>query len=144
MDAQKAPPPEIMQAMNEMENKTKEADARVLDAQTRATESAAKIEMDQAKTMAELQGGGVDQEKMLGLQIQAAEVEQRHQDGLLDAVNRKRDRESRERLAAIKLAEEVMRNPDSLGAVSPFLDREMLDRLQSNEQTLDGKQTGEL
>ena len=144
MDAQKAPPPEIMQAMNEMENKTKEADARVLDAQTRATESAAKIEMDQAKTMAELQGGGADQEKMLGLQIQAAEVEQRHQDGLLDAVNRKRDRESRERLAAIKLAEEVMRNPDSLGAVTPFLDREMLDRLQSNEQTLDGKQTGEL
>jgi hypothetical protein len=144
LDAQKDPPPEIMQAMNEMQNKTKEADARVLDAQTRATESAAKIEMEQARTMAELQGGGMDQEKMLGLQVQAAEVEQRHQDGLLDAVNRKRDRESRERLAAIKLAEEVMRNPNSLGAVTPFLDREMLDRLQSNEPTLDGKQTGEL
>jgi hypothetical protein len=72
------------------------------------------------------------------------EIEQRNQDTMFDAINRKRDRESRERLAAIKLAEEVMRNPDGLADAQQFLDPNMLQRLEGNEPTLDGTKTGEL
>ena len=58
--------------------------------------------------------------------------------------SRKRDRESRERLAAIKLAEELMRNPQGLPLAQQVLDPEMLQRLEGNEPTLDGTQTGEI
>jgi hypothetical protein len=78
------------------------------------------------------------------MQIQQQEIAQRGQDALLDAVNRKRDRESRERLAAVKLAEEAARNPQGLGIMQGMLTPDMLARLEGNEPTLDGRQTGEL
>jgi hypothetical protein len=81
---------------------------------------------------------------MFGLQVQQQEIQQRAEDAMLDAVNRKRDRESRERLAAIKLAEEMMRNPDSSPMAQSVLTPDMLQRLEGNEPTLDGTQTGEL
>ena len=62
----------------------------------------------------------------------------------MDAVNRKRDRESRERLAAVKLAEELIRNPQGLGVVGNVLDQSMIQRLEANEPTLNGQQTGEI
>ena len=144
MNAQKAPPPELIQAQAQMANQAKEADARMMDAQTRAAESQAKIQMDQARLQNELGGGAVDEEKMASLQLQQQEIQQRSQDAFLDAINRKRDRESRERLAAIKLAEEVMRNPQALGAAQQFLDPTMIQRLEATEPTLDGTKTGEL
>jgi hypothetical protein len=72
------------------------------------------------------------------------DIQQRAEDAMIDAINRKRDRESRERLAAVKLAEELIRNPQGLGVVGNVLDQGMIDRLESNEPTLDGRQTGEL
>jgi hypothetical protein len=142
--AQQKPPPELIQAMAKMQNESKEADARMLDAQTRAAESQAKLELEQARLQNESGQGAVDQEKMASLQVQQAEIEQRHTDTVLDAINRKRDRESRERLAAIKLAEEAMRNPQGLGVAQQFLDPNMLQRLEAVEPTLDGTKTGEL
>jgi hypothetical protein len=77
-------------------------------------------------------------------QLRTAEIQQRSQDSQLDAVNRKRDRESRERLAAMKMATELAENPQGLGIVSQIVDPEMLKRLESNEPSLNGNQTGEL
>ena len=57
-------------------------------------------------------------------------------DSQLDSENRQRDRESRERLAAVKLAEEVMKNPmDGMQVVKQMLDPGMIQRLEANEPT---------
>jgi len=142
--AQGKPPPELIKAMADMENDKISAEARMLDSQTRAQETQAKIQMDQARLEMEMGRAEGDPSKMMGLQIQAAEIQQRHDDTMLDAVNRKRDRESRERLAAIKLAEELIRNPEGLEMARAIINPDMLARLEGNEGTLDGTKTGEL
>jgi hypothetical protein len=143
--AQGQMPPEMIQAMAMMQNNKTTADARMMDSQTRATESAAKIQLDQQRLQMEASANnGSDPEKMAQLQVQEQEIRQRQEDAMLDAVNRKRDRESRERLAAIKLAENISKNPDSLGLMQSIVDPSMLQRLEGNEPTLDGQKTGEL
>jgi hypothetical protein len=143
--AQGKPPPELMKMMAEAQNEKTVADARMLDSQTRAQESQLKMQLEFARLQAEqAKSSGQDPTKMAELQIQQNEINQRQQDALIDAVNRKRDRESRERLAAVKLAEELIRNPQGLGIMGNVLDQGMIDRLEANEPTLDGTQTGEL
>jgi len=142
------PPPELIQAQANMANQSKEADARVLDAQTRAKQVEADIALTQAKTqeiMANL-GGGMpgseggdsfqDQVKIAELKLQHQDMVQRSEDAALDAVNRKRDRESRERLAAMRFAETAMQNPAGLGIAQQLIDPEMLQRLESTENPL--------
>ena len=145
--AQGKPPPELIKAMADMQNDKISAEARMMDSQTRAQETAAKIQLDQERLAMERDsqlGGQADPAKMMELQIREQEIQQRQQDAFLDAVNRKRDRESRERLAAMRMAEELAQNPQGLGIVNQIIDPQMLQRLESNEPTLDGKQTGEL
>jgi hypothetical protein len=142
--AQGKPPPELMQAMAKAQNDKSNAEARMMDSQTRAQESQARLELDHLRLQMEMQRDQGDPAKMAQVDTQQMEIQQRAQDGILDAINRKRDRESRERLAAIKLAEEVMRNPEGLADAQQFLDPNMLERLEENEPTLDGTQTGEL
>jgi hypothetical protein len=142
--AQGKPPPELMQAMAKAQNDKSNADARMLDSQTRAAESQARLELDHMRLQMEMQRDQGDPSKMAQIDTQRMEIQQRNQDTVLDAINRKRDRESRERLAAIKLAEELMRNPQGLPLAQQVLDPEMLARLEGNEPTLDGTQTGEL
>jgi hypothetical protein len=142
--AQGQTPPEMIQAQAKMANDKSNADARMLDSQTRAKEAQDRLELDHMRLQMEQGRDQSDPSKMYGLQIQQEEIQQRQQDSFLDAVNRKRDRESRERLAAIKLAEEMMRNPDASPMAQSVLDPQMLQRLEGNEPTLDGTQTGEL
>ena len=145
--SQGAPPPELIQAQAKMANDKQNSDARMLDSQTRAKEMDAQIELEKQKLQLEYGGGedgGLDKAKMIDFQLRADDIRQRQEDAMLDAINRKRDRESRERLAAIKLAEEVSRNPQALGYVDKVIDPAMLQRLEGNEPTLDGKKTGEL
>jgi hypothetical protein len=139
-------PPEMIQAMAKMQNDKMSAEARVLDSQTRAKETDAKIQLDMLKLQMEQDANNpqTDPTKMAEIQIQQMDIQQRAEDAMIDAINRKRDRESRERLAAVKLAEELIRNPQGLGVVGNVLDQSMIDRLESNEPTLDGRQTGEL
>jgi hypothetical protein len=85
-----------------------------------------------------------DPSKMMEYQLREQELQQKGADALLDAINRKRDRESRERLAAVKLAESMAQNPQGLGIVEQMVSPNMLQRLEGNEPTLDGRQTGEL
>ena len=73
--------------------------------------------------------------KMMSEQNQADEIKQKTMDAQMDSMNRMRDRESRERLAAVKLAEEVMKNPmDGMQVVKQMLDPGMIQRLEANEQ----------
>jgi hypothetical protein len=134
----------MIQAQAKMANDKSNADARMLDSQTRAKEAQDRLELDHMRLQMEASRDQGDPSKMFGLQVQQEEIQQRQQDAMLDAVNRKRDRESRERLAAIKLAEEMMRNPDASPMAQSVLDPQMLQRLEGNEPTLDGTQTGEL
>ena len=142
--AQGKPPPELMQAMAKAQNDKSNADARMMDSQTRAKEAQDRLELDHLRLQMEMQRDQGDPAKMAQVDTQRMEIQQRNQDTMFDAINRKRDRESRERLAAIKLAEEVMRNPDGLADAQQFLDPNMLQRLEGNEPTLDGTKTGEL
>ena len=142
--AQGKPPPEMLQAMAKAQNDKSNAEARMMDSQTRAKDAEARLELDHMRLQMEMQRDQGDPAKMAQIDTQRMEIEQRSKDTMFDAINRKRDRESRERLAAIKLAEELMRNPDGLPLAQQVLDPQMLARLEGNEPTLDGTQTGEL
>jgi len=129
------PPPEVQYAQAMVGIKKQEADAKTAMVQIKAQEAAAKLQ--------EAQGGApdqgptfLDQLKMQELQVKQNEMQLKQQEAMVDALNRKRDRESRERLAAVKLAEEMAQNPAGIPIVQNFLDPDMIKRLEANEQPL--------
>ncbi len=141
------PTPDQMKDIAKAKIDQQNADARMMDSEARAREIDAKIELDKAQLQLDSQGdggGGLGPAQMWDLQLKQQEIQQRQQDTLLDAVNRKRDRESRERLAAIKLATEIADKPESLGLINQIISPEMLQRLEGDEPTLNGQETGEL
>ena len=110
------------------------------DTQIKAALAQAEIQLKQAqaseiKTNAQMDQGG-DPIKMADMQLRRQEIMQKQEDAELDAVNRKRDRESRERLAAVKLAEDAAANPQGLGVMNQILDPGMVQRLEANEPKL--------
>lgn len=110
----------------EMQKQIAETQIKKQDADTRSMLAEAKI--------AEMQNSGENEQlKAAELQVRQEEVQQKLQDTLLDAENRKRDRESRERLAAIKMAEQIAQDPASLGVIQQIIDPSMIQRLESNE-----------
>lgn len=119
-------PAEAQAKMAELQIKKQDADTRTMVAQAQVQ-----------KDVAEFQQNSVtDPMKMADLQVQNKEIDQRALDTKLDAVNRQRDRESRERLAAVRLAEDIAKNPSALPIVDQIIDRGMLERLKSQEQPL--------
>jgi len=103
--------------------------AAMITAQSKMMEAQTKV----AETQKKMGGGqGMSPEE----QVKMAEIQQKNIDAQLDATNRKRDRESRERLAAVKLAEDLAANPAGLGIVRQILDPGMLQRLEGNEQPM--------
>ena len=129
------PPPEVQYAQAMVGIKKQEADAKTAMVQIKAAEAAAKV---QEQTGAQGAAGPTiqDQLKEQELQFKASELQVKQQEALMDAMNRKRDRESRERLAAVRLAEEMGQNPAAIPVVQNFLDPDMIKRLESNEQPL--------
>ena len=126
ISAQGKMPPEMEQKIAELQIKKQDADTRAMVAQA---------------TVAEKMGGGEgggepDPVKMADLQLRQQEIEQKEKDSTLDAINRQRDRESRERLAAVRLAEDIVKNPNALPVLGNVLDPGMIQRLESNEQPL--------
>lgn len=143
--AQAAPPPELLQAQAKMAAQASDSQARMLDAQTRAQLAQADIGLANARAQEALSrsgqggvtgGGTQDQIKLAEMDLQKQELSQKQQDAMLDAINRKRDRESRERLAAMKFAETAMQNPGSLGVANQVIKPDMLQRLESTEAPL--------
>ena len=144
--AQAAPPPELIQAQQKLANETSDSQARMMDSQTRAQQAQADIALAMARAQETAsKSGGVmpnglsspqDQIKLQEMNLQKQELDQKQQDAILDAINRKRDRESRERLAAMKYAETAMQNPQALGVGQQIVRPDMLQRLESTEAPL--------
>jgi hypothetical protein len=131
------PPPEVEYAKAMVQIKKQEADAKT-----------AMVGVKQQEVAAKLQGDGgapvdpnapptmEDQLKIADLQLKQQELQEKRSDSMMDALNRKRDRESRERLAAVKLAEDLAANPAGIPIVQSIIPQDMLQRLESNEQPL--------
>ena len=136
---QQKPPPEVQYAQAMVGIKKQEADAKTAMVQVKAQEAAAKA----AQAQQGGQGGApdgqptfLDQIKEQELQLKQNELQIKQQDSMMDALNRKRDRESRERLAAVKLAQDMGDNPQAIPVVQNFLEPDMIKRLEDNEQPL--------
>jgi len=129
-DAQNAPPPQVLEAQAKIQIAQQEADSKTMLAQAKAAEIAAKVQTEQM-------GNQVDPIKATELQIKQDEIQQRNFDAQLDAINRKRDRESRERLATLKLAEEISQNPASLGIINEIVGMNMIQKLRDVEPPLE-------
>jgi hypothetical protein len=125
--AQGKPPPELQKVIAEMQIKKQDSDARMIDAKAR-----------QAKTQAEIQKMGVESQHMaaggmaegggnkqvdtpvdhmlaqadiMDAQTRAQEVQQKAQFHQAEDRNRDLDRQSREKLAMMNLAKEVLMHP---------------------------------
>jgi hypothetical protein len=132
---QNKPPPEVQYAQAMVQIKKQEADAKTAMVGVKQQEVAAKMQESQGAQGA--QGPTIeDQIKMAELQARQQEMQMDEKDSMMDAINRKRDRESRERLAAVKLAETIATVPGAEQAVQSLLDPGMIQRLESNEQPL--------
>jgi hypothetical protein len=136
---QNKPPPEVQYAQAMVQIKKQEADAKTAMVGVKQQEVAAKMQEGQGVQGA--QGPTIeDQIKMAELQARQQEMQLDQKDSMMDAINRKRDRESRERLAAVKLAETIATVPGAEQAVQSLLDPGMIQRLESNEQPLTTEQ----
>lgn len=134
-------PPEVQMQGQLTQAKMKEADAKMIMAQA----NAAKTQHDMAT--GNPQATPPDPAKMAEMQMKAQELQIKQADMAfrqrelqdktnsqhLDAINRRLDRESKERLAAVQLAEEIARNPQALPIINQMISPEMLQRLEENE-----------
>lgn len=133
---QQKPPPEVEYAKAMVQVKKQEADAKTMVAQAKVQQVGAQVQAD-GKAPAGPQAPTIeDQIKMTDLQLKQQELRDKQQDNMMDAINRKRDRESRERLAAVKLAEDLAANPQGVPIANSILDPGMIQRLEANEQPL--------
>lgn len=128
------PPPELLRQQAEIqinqskaESDAKRADAQMMVAEARAAEIASK---------SGLAGQQPDPMKMAEMELHEREIDARSEDARLDAMNRLRDRESRERLAAVRLAENMAKNPAAIPLVQSMITPEMMQRLEGNEPPL--------
>jgi len=131
--ARAAPPPQLQQAMTQMQNETKSADAKTLEAQARAKEAMAKA----AETEEKIKVGHFTPKQEAGLGAAAVqepessldaatamakvkdantrerEVALREKESRTENENRDKDREARDRDALIGLAKEFVEQPQT-------------------------------
>jgi hypothetical protein len=105
---------------HEMQQRMMDAEIKNRDSQNRLRETLIQAHVDQQSTQGEMQRA------ML-----------KNQDDRFEAANRQRDRESKERLAAVKLAGEIAKNPESAQYIGKFLPSDMVRRLESNEPPIE-------
>ncbi|KPK59026.1 MAG: hypothetical protein AMJ59_12695 [Gammaproteobacteria bacterium SG8_31] len=130
------PPPEVEYAKAMVGIKKQEADAKTEMVKVKAAEAMAKAQGDKPQADPNAPPSIEDQIKMAELKLKEQELQEKQQDSLMDAMNRKRDRESRERLAAVRLAEDMAKNPQGLPIMQSLIEPGMIQRLESNEQPL--------
>jgi hypothetical protein len=123
--AQASPPPELLQAQAKMKNDEMTAQARMMEAQARVEETKAKIqsgalapkqdapEMGQAALNAA-------QADLINAQTKRSEIGVRHQERMVEDQNRDLDRQSRERVAMLQLARDLVMHPEQAKAVEPL------------------------
>jgi len=113
-----------------------EAQAKMADSQAKQTMAQAKMMEAQAKIQDMQSGKQPEPFKAAEIQLKANDIDQKRLEAQLDAINRKRDRESRERLATLKLAENLAQNPQGIGIADKIVAPGMLERLETNEPSL--------
>ena len=104
---------------HEMQQRMMDAEIKHRDSQNRLKETLIQAHVDQQANQGEMQRA------ML-----------KNEDDRFEAANRQRDRESKERLAAVKLAGEIAKNPQSMGVIDKLVPKDMRKRLESNEPPL--------
>jgi hypothetical protein len=131
-DAPDDPPPEVVKGIEELKLKNREVASQEMLNQAKAASLMAKAKLDA--------NGGVagpmpptiqDQIKMKDLELKEQEMKLHAEDQMADSVNRKRDRESRERLSMVKMAEQIAENPGQRGTIMGLVTPDMLDKLRS-------------
>jgi hypothetical protein len=122
------PPPEMLEKQEKLRIEKQKADAQTMVAEATAAEKMAGL--------GGAAGAPPDPIKLMELQTQHREMDIRQEDNRFDAENRQRERESRERIAAVNLAKEVAENPASLPIIERLVQPDMLQRLEENEQPL--------
>jgi len=135
-EAQGKMPPEMQQKIAELQIKKQDVDSKSKLADAKAAEISSKI---QQGGQAGGQAGGVapfDPMKMAELQLKQQEMKQKASESQLEAQNRKRDRESHERLATIKFAEDMAKNPQGIPIAEHFVNPKMMEQLRSNESPI--------
>jgi len=160
-------PPEVQILQEQNAIKKQEADTKTMLAQAKVAELQSKMEAPQDHTKKVIDMRLKEQEmqqKMLESHIKQMEIEERmreaqinaatdradaamrmresvikeHEDKF-EAANRQRDCESKERLAAVKLATDIAKNPESADIIGKFLSKDMINRLESNEPPIEGE-----
>ena len=126
MSAQGKMPPEMEMKMKELQIKGQDAMTKQQLAQAKIAEIMSKVQnpaQPAAKGKSPDEMAQVERMKMEEMRI-------KEQDSMLDARNREADRESRERLALLKLIQEVASNPESVQAINEMISPDMLSKLE--------------
>lgn len=103
-EASGKPPPELLEAMAKMEDSKKSTEARMLDAQTRAKESDARIALDQQKAG-----------------LEAAKAQADAQPNNTEQNNDHQNRLSQERIQLIDLAQDVLQHPENVDLIGNLI-----------------------
>ena len=141
--AQGKMPPEMEKAIAELQIKKQDVDIKGKLADAKVAEIISNIQQS-------AQGGDAgkvapfDPMKIAELQLKQMELREKSKDSELEAMNRKRDRESHERLAAIKFAQDMAKNPQGLPIANSIVRPDMIQRLEENEEPMNVGQPGQL
>jgi len=126
MSAQGKMPPEMQEKIANTQIKKQEADSRSKLAEARVAEIMAKIQAGNAQQ----QSGNPDELstedrlKFMDLDVRVADIK-------LDAQNRAADRESRERLALLKLIEQLVADPSKIEIAQQLVSGDLVDKLEN-------------
>ena len=114
---------------HDLQLKQQELQQKAMDAQIKQRDSENRLREVMIQAQTENQANAADMHRAM----------LKNQDDVFEAKNRQRDRESKERLAAVKLATEIAKNPAVAGVVEQFLPSDVLGRLESNEPPIEGE-----
>jgi len=132
-------------------NSTPQPDAKTIQAQSDAKNDATRAQADmitaQAKAEEIRQGLGAAQHgqqpappnpiEIAKLQMKRQELAQDRQEDMMEAENRERDRESKERIESMDFIRDVMANPQGLPIAERLMEPGFLHNLESNEQPIE-------
>jgi hypothetical protein len=155
-------PPEMMAQMAQLKIMKQEADAKSMTAQSHMIKAQkdgqtdpnqppdpvkmAEVQLKQQELQhkqndlamqAEMQKGDLAA-KHAELNAKVGEAQFKHQASVLDATNRQRDRESKERIAAVQLAEKIAPIPGGTKIADKYIGKDMLGRLEGQEAPIPG------
>jgi hypothetical protein len=123
--AQASPPPELLQAQAKMKNDEMTAQARMMEAQARSEETKAKIQSGAFAPKQDAPDMGraaliSAQADLMNAQTKGGEIGVRHEERMVEDQNRDLDRQSRERVAMLQLARDLVMHPEQAKNVEPL------------------------